>query len=82
VLSDYAPVLDDEFKLVIAGYYDCDGVIFDFSQAALSEGLAWNTADFAQSGVISIIAIPEASAFAMLAGLAALSFALRRRKLK
>ena len=56
-LSGYTPVLNDSFDLAD----DADGAIagtpaFDFSEAVLGSGLAWDTSSFATNGTIKVIA--------------------------
>jgi autotransporter-associated beta strand protein len=55
ILSGYVPVQGNTFDIA-----DASGIsgspTFDFTAAALTPGLAWDTSDFATTGVISVIA--------------------------
>ncbi len=48
----------------------------------LSGGLTWNTTNFISSGVLSVAAIPEPSAYAALFGAAAIGFSVWRKRRK
>jgi hypothetical protein len=82
VLDGYNPVLNDAFILMVAGQLSGGNVIFDFSEALLDEGLAWDTSTFLTDGTIRVIGnlIPEASTFASIMGAFALGLVFMRRK--
>ncbi|MFA6287185.1 MAG: PEP-CTERM sorting domain-containing protein [Opitutaceae bacterium] len=74
-------------------YAGSSGDTFDFttgnfsgatlgSLPTLSGGLAWNTSSFLSSGLLSVAAIPEPSAYAALFGTAVIGFGVWRRRRK
>lgn len=81
-LAGYAPVDGDVFQLFLTS----GGTIslgnsfdFDFDNAVLTSGLAWNTDDFGSDGFISVIAVPEPTSLALLGLAFAAGFVRRRR---
>jgi fibronectin-binding autotransporter adhesin len=58
LLVGYVPVLGDSFDLADATT-TTGAPTFDFSMAALSTGLVWNTSTFTTDGVIRVAAVPE-----------------------
>ena len=74
----YAPVLNDAFNLA-----DWTGAFsgvpaFDFSNAALSPGLTWDTSTFVSDGRLVVVAVPEPAA-ALLGGCGLMVLFRRRR---
>jgi hypothetical protein len=66
---DYTPQLNDEFSLfsganeIITGAYS-----FDLSEAILASGLAWNTSNFAETGDVEVVQVPEPQTWASFIG--------------
>ena len=74
----YSPVLNDAFNLA-----DWTGAFsgvpaFDFSNAALSPGLTWDTSTFVSDGRLVVVAVPEPAA-ALLGGCGLMVLFRRRR---
>ncbi len=80
--DNYKATAGEAFQLISVGQdglYSADNVIFNFSQATLSAGLAWDTTSFSQNGTIYVRAIPEPASM-MLGLIGFVGFACRRRK--
>ncbi len=75
VTSTHSFSFGDSFNLFDG---QLEGAFSSISLPSLSAGLQWDTNSLYSSGVISVI--PEPSAFAALAGLAAVGFAATRRR--
>jgi probable HAF family extracellular repeat protein/T5SS/PEP-CTERM-associated repeat protein len=78
-LLSFAPSIGQSFDLLdfagtIQGTYT-----FDFTDAALLPGLAWDTSSFAATGTIGVVAVPEPTALGLLA-LGAAALVQRRRR--
>jgi len=78
-LLGYAPMEGDSFLLVDAGSYS-GSATFDFSDAGLGVGLAWDTSSFLTDGTISISAVPEPSSAMLILGLCVVAAIRRRRR--
>ena len=55
LINDYMPAGGETFDLVDFGSFVDSGFAFDFSLAALTDGLEWITTDFATNGTLSIM---------------------------
>jgi hypothetical protein len=58
LMEDYAPLLGDTFNLMSFDSFIDGGYTFDFSEAELSPGLAWDTSGFAATGTVSVVPEP------------------------
>lgn len=77
-LVGFAPVVGHSFELFAANSIT-GNPIFDFSDAALSPGLAWNTSSFLSTGSISVAAVPEPTSFGLV-GMSLLYLSRRKRR--
>jgi len=59
LLSGYSPILGDTFHLMDFASASNSGYAFDFSNAALSPGLVWDTSNFLVSGAITVVPEPS-----------------------
>lgn len=57
-LSGYVPVLGDSFDLLDFTSLTDSGYRFNFDDAVLGTGLAWDTSNFATNGTLGVIAAP------------------------
>jgi hypothetical protein len=81
LLDGYSPAAGDVFDIMDFASLTNNGYTFDWTNAALSPGLAWDTTAFATTGSIGVIEVPEPSTL-MLLGIAAIGwfFHIRRRR--
>lgn len=59
LLGGYQPSLGDRFDLLDFNSFLDAGYAFDFSNANLQNGLAWDTSAFADTGALQVIPVPE-----------------------
>jgi T5SS/PEP-CTERM-associated repeat protein len=59
LIDGFHPSLGDSFHILSFPSLTNSGFVFDFTNAALDSGLAWNTSNFTSTGTISITAVPE-----------------------
>ena len=76
-VNSFNAAANDSFQIATFNSFAGTGYSFDFTNASLDPGLTWDTSSFSTNG--TIVAIPEPSV-PLLAGMAALTFAFRRRR--
>ena len=80
LIDGFAPEAGDTFFLVNASAYDV-GVTFNFEDAMLGNGLAWDTSSFSDNGTLSVVsAVPEPGSLGFVLALVAGSMLKRRNR--
>ncbi|WP_221029599.1 autotransporter-associated beta strand repeat-containing protein [Actomonas aquatica] len=77
LLNDYTPSIGQSFQLFTASSIGGTFANYDLPTIA---GATWNTSYLAQTGAISLSAVPEPGTYAALAGLAMLGYAAWRKR--